>query len=93
MTMAKKFKKLIEGLPKDRREHIEREAHRELETLLTDELQGFARHIHERLPEGWGFSLLIFPFDQQSMLYVSDGRREDMIKVIREYADKLEAEL
>ena len=69
------------------------EPHKELEVLLTAELQGFARHIDERLPEGWGFALLIFPFLEDSVLYVSNAQREDIIKLVREYADKLEAGL
>lgn len=47
--------------------------------------------ISKGLPEGWGFALIVFPFfDPGISNYISNGTREDMIKALRETADRLE---
>jgi len=45
--------------------------------------------LHKMIPKGWGFCLMIFGFgDCDEMFYISDARREDMIKVLLEFIDK-----
>ena len=70
----------------------ERQRHKELEALLTPELQTLAHYVKDNLlPEGWGFMCLMLPFDGESMLWVSNAQRDDAIKALRETADKLES--
>jgi len=54
--------------------------------------QQVARLIDERLPPGFGFALLVFSFGEHGYLtHVSNAQREDLVKVLRETADVLEA--
>jgi hypothetical protein len=48
--------------------------------------------IGSAMPEGWGFSLLVFEFGGPggNASYISNARRVDMIKALREQADRLE---
>lgn len=64
---------------------------KEVEKMLTPELQAMAKEIDGRLPEGWGFGLIIFEFNREPggpLLWVSSGTREDMIETMREYVEK-----
>lgn len=55
-------------------------------------LRGLADHITETLPEGTGFALVTFTLGEGGYAgYVSNARRADMIKALRECADTLEA--
>lgn len=41
--------------------------------------------------EGFGFALIVFPFgDSGTSNYISNAERKDMIKALRETADRLE---
>lgn len=52
-------------------------------------LRLLAAFIDEVLPEGWGFNLLIFEFGKDgSMLYISNGERESMIKAMQKFIAK-----
>jgi hypothetical protein len=44
------------------------------------------------LPDGWGATLLVYPLGSNDGLanYVSDGRREDMIKFLKETIKRFE---
>lgn len=45
------------------------------------------------LPPGWGFGLMIFRFGEsvgKESTWVSNAQRADMVKFLREFADKLE---
>lgn len=48
-----------------------------------------AKAVHERLPDNHGFILLAFPFngtdENNRVAYVSNARREDAIKVLKEF--------
>lgn len=47
--------------------------------------------LKEILPENMGFTLLTFNFGDAGLCnYISDANREDMIKSLRETADRLE---
>ena len=65
---------------------------RELEVMMTQELQALAGHIAGRIPRGWGFTLTIGPFhsDDGDQLYVSNCDRESVIKMLRTMAPLLE---
>lgn len=54
-----------------------------------------ADYIKTKVGERYGFAVLVFPFgdEQRAAHYISNSRREDMIKALREKADVLEAGL
>ena len=61
------------------------------EQQVSDILQGIAKEISEKLPEGMGFALLAYEFgdkDDRRMLYVSNSNREDVMKAMLEFVDK-----
>lgn len=44
------------------------------------------------LPNGWGVTILVYQFHKPSIAnYISDAERPDMIKMLRETADRLES--
>lgn len=54
-------------------------------------LQSIAKDIQNKLPNGMGFTLLAYEFgeaDYNKMLYVSNSKREDVIKAMLEFVDK-----
>ncbi|KKN96680.1 hypothetical protein LCGC14_0163240 [marine sediment metagenome] len=56
-------------------------------------LQKLASHIEESYcPPDWGFCVLMFEFggDGKNMQWISNANREDMMKALREQADRLE---
>lgn len=55
-----------------------------------DQLQKIARMIDEELPDGWGFMIFAFPFNESDgrLNYVANAPREDAIKVLKEWLDK-----
>lgn len=57
-----------------------------------DRLQELARLIDEELPHKWGFFLMAFPFEDQPgrMNFVSNAKREDTIKLMKEFIAKSE---
>jgi hypothetical protein len=64
--------------------------------LETAETVGMSvgRIIGEAMPPGWGFALILFTMGDsgpQYASYVSNGQRADMIKALRECADKIES--
>jgi len=57
---------------------------REIKLLNKKELNDLAKNINKEL-NGLGFSLFIYRFNESGKSqYISNGRREDMIKAIRE---------
>lgn len=59
----------------------------ELERLV----QPLLRAIDQVTPDGTGFAVLLFTFDGAEATYGSNARRPDMIKALRECADRIEA--
>lgn len=53
--------------------------------------RGIGTVIAGALPTGWGFTLILSSFGEQGFsTYLSNCKREDMIKALREMADKIE---
>ncbi len=53
--------------------------------------QFVAQSIGYRLPEGYGFALLVFSFGEAGYLtHVSNCERTDLVKILRECADVLD---
>lgn len=51
-------------------------------------LKELGEAIGSRLPPNWGFTLLLFDFnnaDDGKLFYTSNGEREDVIKMLREF--------
>lgn len=68
--------------PQDRRDRAE------LEALS----RSIAEALTEALPEGLGFALLVFDFGEGGNLaWISNARREDMVRALREQLARLEA--
>lgn len=59
-----------------------------------DQMQKIARLVDEELPQGWGFFVMAFPFGESKgrMNYVANARREDIVKVMKEFLEKQEGE-
>lgn len=52
-------------------------------------LREIGQMLRESCPPGFGFSLLVFSFGEGgSMFYVSNSRREDMIRSMEEFIAK-----
>ncbi len=65
-----------------------------VDTDTEEAMREIARFI-ENVAPGYGFSVLVFPFGDDFPVshYISNSRREDMIKALREKADVLESGL
>ena len=54
-------------------------------------MQEIAKEIKEKLPEGMGFALLAYEFeegDDKKMMYVSNSNREDVMLAMCEFLQK-----
>lgn len=59
----------------------------EIEELL----RGVAKRIGHDMPQGFGFTLLIFSYGEQgSMFYISTAQRADMLNAMKEFIRKQE---
>lgn len=61
--------------------------------LTEDRLQSLASHVETQLPEGMCFALVCFTAGDEGgySSYVSNGYRPDMIRALREAADRMQA--
>jgi hypothetical protein len=58
---------------------------------LEAEARSIGRIIWGAIPDGTGFAVLLFDFgDGGNLTYISNGKRADLIKTLRECAEKLE---
>lgn len=54
-------------------------------------LKEIGQSLRQAMPEGFGFSLLIFSFGKSgSMFYTSNANRKDMIKAMKEFIAKFQ---
>lgn len=59
--------------------------HPEIELLI----RRLGQHVHAALPEGWGFTLLLFEYGQHGQLfYISSAQRADVCGVMRQWLQK-----
>lgn len=49
-----------------------------------------SREVRSAMPPGWGFALLLYARETDHVVYVSNGEREDMAKVLLESAARWE---
>lgn len=55
-------------------------------------LREIGNTLKKRMPPGWGFSLFIFSYGEQGeMFYLSSASRPDMLKALKEFIAKQEA--
>jgi|HubBroStandDraft_6_1064221.scaffolds.fasta_scaffold00550_18 hypothetical protein len=59
-------------------------------TEIEELLRMLGRWLKEQMPEGFGFSLLIFSYKPGSMFYTSSAERDTMIQAMREFIAKHE---
>jgi len=57
-----------------------------------DQMQKLGRLVDEELPQGWGFFIMAFPFNDAPgrMNYVANGQQADILKLMREFIEKKE---
>lgn len=60
------------------------------DAFTREQMQKIGRLIDEELPQGWGFFLMAFPFNDAPgrMNYIANGRREDVVKLMQEFIYK-----
>lgn len=52
-------------------------------------LRELSQHVGSRLPEGWGFTLLLFSYGPNgNLFYMSSAEREDVINVMKEFIQR-----
>ena len=60
-------------------------------TELEERARDIAKLVDGELPEKTGFALLIFDFDPgHELTWISNARREDMVKTLRELLERFE---
>lgn len=66
-----------------------------IEDCTDQTMRDIADNVKENVGDGFGFMVMVFPFgeDTRAAHYISNAKREDMIKTLREKADVLEAKL
>ena len=63
----------------------------ETEKFMRSIAEGMNQLIHKHFNEKVGFAVLLFPFNKPGLSnYVSNAERSDMIKTLREAADRIE---
>lgn len=61
------------------------------EEIVKSKMQHIARKVKEELPDGFGFVVLAFKFNEKGeMIYVSNANREDVVKSMEEFIEKTE---
>lgn len=58
--------------------------------LIEEQLKRIGREIKEKMPENWGFTIMMFDLNTNSgsMFYLSSAERGDMIKAMQEFISK-----
>ncbi len=67
---------------------------KELELLMTAELQGMAQYVAEHTPDDWAFCVLICEtgIEPATVLYVSNADRVQMVGIIEDWIVDMKAE-
>ena len=59
------------------------------EEIVKSKMQEIARKVKEELPEGFGFVVLAFKFNEKGqMIYTSNANREDVVEAMKEFIEK-----
>lgn len=58
-----------------------------------EEMKDFAQYLGAKIsnimPEGWGFTLLLFEYgDSGNLVYLSSANPEDMVKAMQEFLER-----
>lgn len=54
-------------------------------------MQKIAQKVQDELPEGFGFIVLTFKFNEKGqMIYISNANREDVVEAMKEFIKKTE---
>ena len=62
-----------------------------MEEIVKAKMQDIAKNVKKELPEGFGFVVLAFKFNEKGqMIYVSNANREDVINSMKEFIEKTE---
>jgi hypothetical protein len=56
-------------------------------------LNKIGKRLREDMPPGYGFALLLFQYNGENLFYTSSADRADIIKMMKEFIKKQEAEL
>jgi hypothetical protein len=52
-------------------------------------LKELAQMLDTKMPDGWGFTLLLFEYSpKDSLFYISSAKRKDMMNTMREFIRK-----
>lgn len=61
------------------------------EEIVKSKMQQIAKKVEDELPNGFGFIVLAFKFNEQGqMMYVSNANRADVINSMKEFIEKTE---
>lgn len=61
------------------------------EEMVKRKMQQIAKKVEDELPNGFGFIVLAFKFNEQGqMMYVSNANRIDVINSMKEFIEKTE---
>lgn len=61
------------------------------EEIVKSKMQNIVRKVKEELPDGFGFVVLAFKFNEKGeMIYVSNANRKDVVKSMEEFIEKTE---
>ncbi len=67
---------------------------KELETLMTSELQRMARYVNDHIPDQWAFCVLLCETGHEdgTVLYVSNADRVQMVDIIEKWIADMRAD-
>lgn len=63
----------------------------EVQELIKKKMQGIAEDVDSKIPEGFGFVVLVFPFSKDNgnqLMYTSNANREDVCHEMIEFIKK-----
>lgn len=59
---------------------------------VKEKLNQIGTEVDKRIPEGWGFAVLVFPFgnadEDRTLMYVSNAERANIVEAFKEWIQK-----
>ena len=52
-------------------------------------MHALAREAKRTLPDGWGFAMLAFAYNEPATMYVSTANRGDMVRALGEFVERM----